>query len=321
LSSSYPASAREHDRWIRDLRPPRHRVDPWQAVAAFVEAEPGDGDGGPVPVAAIFLANRECPWRCLMCDLWKDTLTETVPPGAIEAQIRGALDRLPAARRVKLYNAGSFFDPRAIPRGELPSIAQRVASFERVIVESHPALVGSPAIEFRDRIAGRLEVAMGLETIHPDVLPRLNKGMSLEQFRRAAELLHREGIAVRAFVLLGLPFLSPEESLEWAERSVEAAFDWGAETVSIVPTRTGNGALDRLRETGEFNPPSVRMLERALGFGLELRRGRVLADLWDLRRFRICPACFDPRRERLHAMNLAQARVPGIHCSVCGGSA
>jgi len=68
-----------------------------------------------VPVATIFLTNRECPWRCVMCDLWKNTLIDSVPLGAIPSQIDYALARLPAARQIKLYNSGSFFDTQAIP--------------------------------------------------------------------------------------------------------------------------------------------------------------------------------------------------------------
>ena len=37
------------------------------------------------PTAVVFLTNRECPFRCVMCDLWMNTLDETVPRGAIAA--------------------------------------------------------------------------------------------------------------------------------------------------------------------------------------------------------------------------------------------
>ena len=148
---------------------------------------------------------------------------------------------------------------------------------------------------------------MGLETVHPEVLARLNKGMTLDRFRRAAEFLSREGISLRAFVLVGLPFLSEEESLHWACRSVEFAFDCGASVVSLIPTRAGNGALDALAERGEFSPPGLAAVEDALAFGLSLERGRVLADLWDLERLRRCARCFEPRAERLRAMNLTQS--------------
>src|SRR5690606_33819590 len=106
----------------------------------LVETE-RSAEGELVPVATLFLTNRECPWRCVMCDLWKNTLTETVPPGAIPSQVDYALSRMPAARQIKLYNSGSFFDRRAIPPQDYPEIARRVRHFDRVIVECHPTLV------------------------------------------------------------------------------------------------------------------------------------------------------------------------------------
>ena len=164
-------------------------------------------------------------------------------------------------------------------------------------------------------------MAIGLETAHPGILARLNKGMTIERFRRAAEFLSREGIALRVFVLVGLPFLSEKESLDWACRSVELAFDCGAAVVSLIPTRAGNGALDALAQRGEFSPPALAALEDALSFGLSLRRGRVLADLWDLERLRRCPECFEPRAERLRAMNLSQTVAASVDCGVCAASA
>ncbi len=318
VPAPYPGSPAARDRWVLERRGSRNPVDPGRAVASFVELEPGE-DGSPEPVAVIFLANRECPWRCLMCDLWKNTLEGSAPPGAIPAQIRGALAALPEARRVKLYNSGSFFDPRAIPPEDYPEIAAAVSGFERVVVESHPALVGDACLRFRDMVSGGLEVAMGLETIHPEVLPLLNKRMSLAQFEAAASFLRREEIALRAFALLGLPFLSEPESLDWACRSVEFAFDRGASAVSIIPTRAGNGALEALERRGEFRKPRIASLEAAVESSLLLRKGRVFADLWSLEEFRRCEACFGRRRERLQAINLRQTISPPVSCAACGG--
>jgi archaeosine synthase beta-subunit len=320
LSAPYPAGDADRDRWILERRPARHSVDPWRAYAAHVETEASES-GEPVPVATIFLTNRECPWRCLMCDLWKNTLTDGAPPGAIAAQVRDALGALPSARRVKLYNAGSFFDPRAIPAGEFEEIAQTVAAFERVIVEAHPVLVGRECLRFRDLVAGRREVAMGLETVDADVLPRLNKRMTLDRFDEAAAFLAREGVALRVFVLAGLPFADEAASVEAARRSIAHAFDVGAKAVSVIPTRAGNGALDALASRGEFAEPSLAALEDAVDFGLGLRRGRVFADLWDLPRFRRCSSCFDERAARLAAQNLLQRPLPRTACARCGGRA
>jgi archaeosine synthase beta-subunit len=131
--TSFPVSAAERDAWIVARRPERNVVDPFRPYAFLVEDERATW-GEIVPVATIFLTNRECPWRCLMCDLWRNTLTESAPVGAIPTQIDYALQRLGAARQIKLYNSGSFFDSKAIPVADHTAIAERVAGFERVIV-------------------------------------------------------------------------------------------------------------------------------------------------------------------------------------------
>ncbi len=275
--------------------------------------------GAPEPVATLLLTNRECPWRCLMCDLWTSTLPGDTPRGAIPAQIRAALAELAPARRIKLYNAGSFFDPRAIPPDDDGEIADLLAGFDRVVVESHPALVNARCVAFADRLgSGRLEVAMGLETVHPEVLARLNKGMSLDGFREAAERLSANGIGLRAFVLVGLPWVAPSDQLAWVREAIVFAFACGAGVVSLIPTRAGNGAMDALSEQGAFAPPELGLLEAALETGLALERGRVFADLWDLERLSACGECFNPRRERLAAMNRRQRAELPIRCGGCG---
>jgi len=357
----YPDHPRERDRWVLARRGARNQLDPFKPRAFFVEEERAES-GEVVSVATILLTNRECPWRCLMCDLWKNTLTETVLVGAVLAQIDYALDQCrvgvtpapnsgktlafnclltasqgegrrdacPTLRQIKLYNSGSFFDPRAIPPEDYVAIADRVRAFERVIVECHPALVGESALEFRDLLNAvdasearppvhrpKLEVAMGLETAHPEVLAKLNKRMTLDQFRRAAEFLRQNEIALRVFVLVKPPFLDEAEALHWAERSMDFAFDCGATVVSLIPTRFGNGALEALAEHGEFSPPKLATLEAALDYGIALKRGRVFADLWDVEQFSDCKECLERRRARLGEMNLRQTTQPRVACECC----
>ena len=249
------------DREILSDRGPKEPVDPWQPVAALVEPE-RQADGRVLDVATIFLANRECRFRCLFCDLWRHTLDQPTPAGAVPRQIDVAFERLSAeelanVRVVKLYNSGNFFDAAAVPPQDWPAIADRVRQFERVIVENHPRLIDDRVLRFRELIGTSLEVAMGLETIHPDVLPRLNKQMTLDDFSKAARFLTEHGIAVRAFVLLRPPFMTEEEGIEWAVKSVAFAFDNGVSCCSIIPTRAGNGVMDRLRSEGWFAEPRL----------------------------------------------------------------
>jgi radical SAM enzyme (TIGR01210 family) len=274
-----------------------------------------------VPVSTLFLTNRECPWRCVMCDLWKNTLTDTVPLGAIPEQIEFALRQLPPARHIKLYNSGSFFDVQAIPPEDYSAIAALLKPFERVIVESHPALVGSRCAHFRDLLSGQLEVAMGLETVHPEALQRLNKRVTLEQFAAAAERLREQAIELRVFVLMQPPFVRRDEALYWAQRSLDFAFDCNATAVTLIPTRAGNGAMDIMQQAGEFTPPELRTFEKAVEYGAALGRGRVFADLWEIERIATCAHCRVARIARLEYLNLTQSIPPILACERCEGDA
>jgi hypothetical protein len=315
--SPYPESAAARDRWIISRRPTRRILNPREPHAFIVEEELA-ASGEIIPVATLFLTNRECPWRCLMCDLWRNTLTESVPPGAIPEQIGFALSRLPAARQIKLYNSGSFFDVHAIPPEDYETIATQVAPFERVIVESHPALIGDRCFAFRDLLHGQLEVAMGLETVHPEALERLNKRMDLAQFAEAADRLRTNRIALRVFVLVQPPFVDRHEALLWAQRSLDFAFDCGATVTTLIPTRAGNGATDHLIQTGEFVPPALETVEAALEYGIGLKRGRVFVDLWDIERVACCAQCREERIARLREMNRSQLVSKPIRCDECG---
>jgi len=308
------ASIQPDDSWILAQRPAKNPVNPWQPYAYFVEAE-RTANGQIENVAAIFLANRECPFRCLMCDLWKNTTAQRVPAGAIPKQIQWALDRLPASQHIKLYNSGNFFDAQAIPPADVPQIARLLRGVKTVIIENHPRLIDARCLSFREALQAELQVAMGLETVHPTALAKLNKRMTLEDFERATKYLTKNGVAVRAFILLRPPFLNEAEGVEWAKRSLDFAFAIGVECGVIIPTRAGNGALEKLQTRGLFSPPRLESLEEVLEYGVQLKRGRVFADLWDIEKFSHCDQCRSQRVQRMRRMNLAQVLVPPIACN------
>ena len=298
---------------IMAARGDRHPVPVDRPYAFFVEPERA-AHGGVVEVATLFLSNSECPFRCLMCDLWRHTLDGPTPPGVIPQQMRFALTRLKPATHLKLYNSGNFFDRRAIPEEDWPEIAQLARPFAHVTVENHPRLCDDRCLRFKSMLAGRFEIALGLETIHPTVLPRLNKEMTVDDFDRAVERLLAGDIAVRAFILLRPPFLSEVEGVEWALKSIDHAFSRGVTCCAVIPTRAGNGIMEQLQAQGHFSSPRLSSLETVLTRGLAMKRGRVFVDLWDARRFAECPHCAEARIQRLNRMNLSQAWEAPVRC-------
>ena len=301
------------DSWILNQRGQRNLVDPLRPYAYTVEPE-RTSDGLVDDVVTIFISNKECPFRCLMCDLWQNTTTVRVPDGAVAGQIEWALGRLPTVKHVKLYNAGSFFDTQAIPRSNWPQIAELLGEFDTVIVESHPKLIDQRCVEFAEMLRPKLQVALGLETIDPDILPRLNKRMTLDDFERATRFLMQHDINTRAFILLRTPFQSEQQGVEWAKRSLDYAFEIGVECCVVIPTRSGNGAMDWLQEHGRFKPPTLRSLEEVLDYGVSLGSGRVFSDLWDIEKFYSCTKCGPSRKERLKRVNLTQQILPRVQC-------
>jgi radical SAM enzyme (TIGR01210 family) len=302
------------NQWITFRRGKKNPVDPFRPYAYFVEKE-RSGTGLIEDVSTILLTNNECPFRCLMCDLWKNTTDKPVPKGAIPEQIKFALSRLAPAKHLKLYNSGSFFDNRAIPEGDYPEIASLIENFASVTVESHPFFIGSHTLHFRELIKPVLQVAIGLETVHPDILPRLNKKMDLADFDRSVCFLAAHEITSRAFILLRPPFLSEAEGILWAKKSINYAFRAGVAACVVIPVRSGNGALNVLSADNYFAQPDIRSLEEVIEYGIALEAGLVFADLWDIDRFSSCDKCLDMRKERLIQMNLHQKKYPPIACS------
>lgn len=331
-SASSPQRS-DRSRWVVSLRGARNPVHSREPYAFLSEVEP-DSSGHPARTWTVFLTNHECPWRCVMCDLWKNTLDYSLEPGAIPLQLDHALARLGTEvadrpRHLKLYNSGSFFDPRAIPPEDYPELARRSRSFERLIVECHPSLVGNRLVPFLEMLrspesAGAssvpstaFEVALGLETVHPEALERLNKGMTVPDFQEACRFLRQHGVAIRVFLLLHPPFVPANEHAQWLERSVQTAVEAGASVISLIPLRVENGALEYLAKEGLAAEPSLDAIELAFEAALGKPGVRVFLDLWDLERFSECAECFPARRARLDSMNLEQRVLPRQVCSTC----
>ena len=306
------------DRRIRSLRPAKFVVDPYAAHGSLLEDE-RRSDGRIERAVTVFLTGAECPFTCSFCDLWRSTIDGPTPRGALTHQLKTVLDDLGTQEsdRLKLYNSSNFFDPRAVPSDDVVGIAKLSEPFGAVTVESHASTIGTRAVEFARKIPGRLEVAVGLETIHPAAAANLNKRLDLARFDSAARFLSDNEIDLRTFVLLGTPYVPVEESVEWTVRTVEHAIQCGAAIVSIIPVRGGNGELERLQALGDFTPPTLSQLERVLDTCLDFTNAVVTADLWDVERLASCGTCRAARIDRLRRINVSGCKEPRIKCSEC----
>src|SRR5437868_3342925 len=94
-----------------------------------------------------------------------------------------------------------FVEDEPTAEGRIARVARFLASLAR-----HAVAAGAPP---------RLEVAMGLETAHPDALDKLNKRMTVDDFVRAADRLRQRDVALRVFLLIAPPGIPSGEQYEW----------------------------------------------------------------------------------------------------------
>lgn len=321
-ASTQPGSSAEAtDRRIRALRPPKTYVDPFKAHGSLLEEERRP-DGAIEQALTVFLAGAECPFTCTFCDLWKWTVDGATPPGALTTQLQHVLEAHAGLGpdRIKLYNASNFFDGRAVPPKDQAGMARLTAPFGAVTVESHANTIGPRTLAFARQLSGRLEVAMGLETIHPLGIAQLNKRLELPRFDRAAAFLVDNDIDLRVFVLLGAPFVSASEVVSSTVSTVEYAVERGASVVSIIPVRGGNGEMERLQVAGQFDPPTLLQLEMALDGCVHFTDAVVTADLWDIEQLPACEYCRAARIERLQRLNAAGRAEPSVECLACSAA-
>ena len=302
-----------YDAWVASLRPAKRLPPMDRPIAAFVERELLP-TGRCVRVGTILLNNRECPYRCVFCGLWQDTIDDTPRPDAVARQVEQALTTFGEIDAVKLYNAGSFFDEQAIPSGDRDRIAALCRSIEWVIVESRPELIDERAVRFANALKGTLEIAIGLEIADDPILALMNKRMTLGSVRRAGRFLTDHGIALRTFIMVQPPFVSPERAVPAACETARFAHACGARTVTLIRAHATPGAMQWLAHHGYWAPPDPWAVYDAARTLIAESSALTLVDRWSLDRDPSCAACTPALDAAFDALNTRQD-LPAVTCA------
>ncbi len=227
---------------------------------------------GSVSQALVFvLPTKGCKYSlakhggCSMCPLpldnpWdpSDELIHSLPDKLWQIfQERGGTTKFKA---VKFYTSGSFID-----RWELPFVIREeiLGKFsdhvEEIVIETRCEFVTKKNIENLLKIIPKekLIVAIGQETTDDEINKRsINKGHTLNQFKRAVNLLHDYGIQVKGYLLLKPLFMSEISSVEDVLRSAQEMKKLNIKNISINPSYIGKGTLmNELFREGSYRPP------------------------------------------------------------------
>ena len=199
--------------------------------------------------AVIFLLSNGCEWAlksaygCTMCGHIAKQARSRQPISAADfiVQFKTAFSTLDfkGIPILNIFNNGSFLNGNELPsdaRRTILSLINEKKDIKRLLIESRPEFITESIIrETKSLIPNaELEIAIGLETA--DDFRRIisvNKGFTLSQFTRAANIIIKNNVRLRCYLLLKPPFYTEKEAIDDAVYSIKKAFSLGVKTISL----------------------------------------------------------------------------------------
>lgn len=255
----------------------RGHGNPRNYVSCWTERELLHHD--PIDCLVVVLRTRGCSWArrsgCSMCGYVRES-SDLVTPDDIVYQFEKAFENYRGQEMIKIFTSGSFLDDDEVP----PEVRDRVyriagESFRRVLVESRPEFVTSEKIAKGLASCEEFEIAIGLESANNLILRlSVNKGFTLANFVKAAELIKKSRAFLKTYLLLKPPFLTEEESIKDAVQSAKLVSRL-SDTISFNPVNIQKGTLvEYLWKRGEYRPPwlwsLLRVMEMTRDLGIRI---------------------------------------------------
>jgi radical SAM enzyme (TIGR01210 family) len=236
-------------------------------------------NGIQVKTLTIIFKSAGCRWGkaggCTMCGYVYDCASEPPTLEDYKAQLARAMKKTEKFSKfmVKIFTSGSFLDEQEVPyeaRDMILKILEEDQRVVKVLAETRPNFVTEDNVQECLKILKNkpFELAFGLETSSDKIRKdSINKGFTFMDFVRAAEIARKNGVTVKAYLMLKPLFLSERQALEDIIHSIDDAAPY-ADTISINLCNVQKGTLvETLWEKGQYRPPwlwsIVEILQRA----------------------------------------------------------
>ena len=224
-------------------------------------------EGKTLECLTIIFESGGCSWaKCLMCS-YRFERYKTKSCDELARYLSGQLAwvrsqfSLDEFSMIKIFTSGSFFDPNEVPLAFQEEVAKTFRG-KIVIAETRPEFVSRSTIEhFRAELDNGtyttpLYCAIGLETTSDPIRHKcINKGFTYADFTKAAEIAHKAGAGVKAYLLFKPLFLTEAEAVADMKSSL-AALAGNVEMVSMNPcTVQKRTELESYWRQGAYRPP------------------------------------------------------------------
>jgi len=219
----------------------------------------------------MYLMSNGCEWAlkkshgCTMCGHFAKQIGREAPLSNEEyiRQFEEEFEKIDfeSSPLLNLYNNGSFLNDDEIPPQARRAILKKInanPSIKMLVLETRPEFVTEEKVkEISSLIPDKhVGISIGLE-IKDDFYRTIciNKGFTLKQFERAANII-KKYLDLRAYVLLKPLFLTEQESIDQAIETINYAFDIGCSTVSLEACTVQDYTLVKfLYDLGLYTPP------------------------------------------------------------------
>jgi len=181
-----------------------------------------------VDTFVIIFNTRGCSWAlksgCSMCGYFNDSAFENITDEDIFSQYKKAIKRYNDEPFVKIFNSGSFLDDSEISGKVRKNILNDLnKKVKKVSFESRPEYITEKTINETKKIfKNKIEIGIGLETADDHIRKNIiNKGFTYKTFKKSADLLQKNNIDVKTYVLIKPLFLTEKESIDDSIKTVK----------------------------------------------------------------------------------------------------
>jgi anaerobic magnesium-protoporphyrin IX monomethyl ester cyclase len=170
--------------------------------------------------STTMITSRGCPYGCKYCNRAVfGRVYRCMSSGYVLGEIRHLIKRY-KIREIKFWD-----DVFTIDRKRTIEICDGIIKEKLDIVWSCETRVDLVDLEMlrKMRQAGCWQIDYGVESGNQELVDKINKGIKLEQVRKAVRLTRQAGISTRGYFIVGLP----GETIETARKSIDFAIEAG----------------------------------------------------------------------------------------------
>jgi len=216
-----------------------------------------------VDTFVIILRTRGCSWAlksgCSMCGYFNDSAWTKISDEELYSQYQNAMEKYKGQRFIKFFNSGSFLDDSEVSKKVRDKILLDLKDkVEKISFESRPDYINKNIIDKTKKILidQKIEIGIGLETADDSIRNKIiNKGFTYKEYKKAADLLKKNNINVKTYVLIKPLFLTEKEAIDDAVNTVNKIKD-DTDLVSFNPCNVQrNTVVEYFWKRNKYRPP------------------------------------------------------------------